>query len=206
MKVIKQTIFVMLLSGSSFYCSAAAPDNYVAVAAAIGGRFGGNLQDATPEQSTNISNNFAQSLAIYWYYSPHKETELIFSNSKQHLKTSGTTNTATDIYIDYLHFGGRILFINNSAFSGSIGMGIGATFLIPEQSRYDNEQAFSGNISGGIRYELTKQWALRSDLRFYGTVLNSNNAILCNNGQCSVKFSGEFYLQTEVTAGLEYKF
>jgi len=189
MNIVKQSLLLMILSGSSFYCSAATPDNYVAVAAAIGGRFSGNLEDATPEQTTSISDDFAQSLAIYWYHSPQKETELLFSNSKQHLKTSGTTNSATNIYIDYLHFGGRILFVNDTAFSGSVGLGIGATFLMPEQSSSNNELAFSGNISGGIRYELTKHWALRSDLRFYGTVLNSNNSLLCNNGQCLVKFS-----------------
>lgn len=206
MNIVKQSLLLMLLSSSSFICSAATPDNYVAVAASIGGRLGGNLEDATPEQTTSISDDFAQSLAIYWYHSPQKETELLFSNSKQHLKTSGTTNIATDIYIDYLHFGGRVLFVNDTPFSGSIGLGIGATFLMPEKSSYDNELAFSGNISGGIRYELTKQWALRSDLRFYGTVLNSKNSLLCNSGQCLVKFSGEFYLQTEITTGLEYKF
>lgn len=206
MNIVKKSLLLTLLSSSSLYCWPANPDNYVAVAASIGGRFSGDLEEATPEQTTSISDDFAQSLAVYWYHSPQKETELLFSNARQRLKTSSTTDRTTNIYIDYLHFGGRVLFVNDTPFSGSIGIGIGATFLMPEQNSYDNEIAFSGNISGGIRYELTKQWALRSDLRFYGTVLNSNNSLFCNNGECLVKFSGELYLQTEITAGLEYKF
>ena len=85
-------------------------------------------------------------------------------------------------------------------------LGIGATFFVPDESRYDNEIALSGNITGGIRYELNKQWALRGDLRVYGTVLNSSSTMLCADGQCLINLSGEVYVQTDIMAGIEYKF
>ena len=181
-------------------------DDYVTVSAFLGGRTSENLKDSETGQTVKVSDNLAQALAVSWRYERNKEGELLFSNSKQNLKMDGEKNVSTDIYFSYIQFGGRVLFVDDSPFSTSLGLGIGATFFTPDNSRYDNEIAFSGNITGGLRYELNQQWALRGDLRVYGTVLNSNSTLFCGDGQCLVTVSGEIYVQTELMAGIEYNF
>jgi len=117
-----------------------------------------------------------------------------------------TKNAETDIYISYLHFGGRINFTNETPLSSSLGLGVGSTFFISKNSQYDNDIALSGSVSWGLRYELSDQWAVKADLRIYGTVLQNNSALLCSNNQCLVKLDGEVYVQTDLMVGIEYKF
>jgi hypothetical protein len=115
-------------------------------------------------------------------------------------------NAKTDVYISYLHFGGRVNFVNDSPLSTSLGLGIGATFFTPDSSQYDNDISLSGNITGGVKYKLNQHWAVKADLRLYGTVLNNNSSLFCSNNSCLIELDGEVYVQTELMAGVEYKF
>ena len=209
MKIIKKIIPVMsltLLPVDSF----AAPvsnDNFFAISAYLGGRISDDLTDTETGEKAKISDDVSQALALSWYYGRNTEGELLFSNSKQNFKISSEgSDVDTDLYINYLHFGGRVNFVDSSPFSTSIGLGIGATFFVPDESQYDTEIVFSGNITGGVRYEINKQWALKGDLRFYGSVLKNNSTLFCSDNQCLIQLDGELYVQTEFMAGIEYKF
>ena len=208
MKPIVKIFSALTLSGISFgsFASASTTDHYIAVSAYLGGRGSENLKSVETDQSATISDNISQALAISWELSRNKEGELLFSNSRQNLKMPAEKNISTDLYISYIHFGGRVLFVDNSPFSTSLALGVGATFLTPSGSHYDNEIALSGNITGGLRYQFNRQWALRGDLRVYGTVLNSNSTLFCDGGQCIITVNGEIYMQTELMAGIEYRF
>jgi hypothetical protein len=208
MRIISNSAIVITLLNLPFYgYAAASPNNeYVAISAYLGGRVANDL-DIETNQDARISNDFAQALAVNWYYGRNQETELFFSNSKHTLSlTDGTKNASTDIYFSYLHFGGKVLFPTEGALLTSVGLGIGATFFLPDESKYDKDIALSGNINAGLRYELNPQWALRGDIRLYGTVLNSNNSFFCSNEGCLVKVQGEVYVETELMTGIEYKF
>lgn len=204
MKRILATICLSTLPLSSF----ATPVNvneYVAVSAFLGPRISDDLKDSATGETAKISNEMAGALALSWYYSRNKEGELLFSSSKLNVSLP-ERDISTDMYVSYLHFGGRVLFTNETAFSTSLGLGVGATFFSPDDSQYDNEIALSGNITGGVRYELNEQLALRGDLRVYGTLLNSSSTMLCGDGECLINLSGEVYVQTEIMAGVEFKF
>jgi len=182
-------------------------DDFVAISGYLGGRYSEDLKDSETGQKADIGNNFSQALALSWYYDRNREGELLYSNSKQDLSMHGDVkNVQTDVYISYLHFGGRVNFVNDSPLSTSLGLGIGATFFIPDSNQYDNDVSLSGNITGGIKYKLNQQWALKADLRFYGTVLNNNSSLFCSNNSCLIELNGEVYVQTELMAGIEYKF
>jgi len=209
MQILTNSIAVMtLLSLPLCSYAASAPNNeYIAVSAYLGGRITNDLQDIETGQNAKISDDFAQALAVNWYFGRNQETELFFSNSKHSLSLTGETESvATDIYFSYLHFGGKVLFPSEGAISSSVGLGVGATFFLPDESKYDKEIALSGNINAGLRYELSPRWALRGDIRLYGTVLNSNSSFFCSNEGCLVKVQGEVYVETELMAGVEYKF
>ena len=210
MKQIKKTISALTLAIiplSSFANPVAPADDFIAISAYLGGRISEDLKTKEPGQEAKVDNNFAQALALSWYYGRNTEGELFYSNSKQHISISnGEISESTSMYISYLHFGGRVNFVNSSPFSTSLGLGIGATFFVPDESQYDKDIAFSGNITGGMRYELNDQWALKADLRFYGTVIQNDSSLFCGDGTCLVKLDGSVYVQTELMAGVEYKF
>lgn len=210
MKQMKKTISALTLAMlplSSFAASVAPIDDFVAVSAYLGGRISEDLKTTEAGHKAEVDNDFAQALALSWYYGRNTEGELLYSNSKQHISISdGVDSDSTSMYVSYLHFGGRVNFVNQSPFSTSLGLGLGATFFVPDDSGYDNDIAFSGSISGGMRYELNPQWALKADLRVYGTVIKNNSSLLCRESTCYVKLAGDIFVQTELMAGVEYKF
>lgn len=183
-----------------------ASKDYITLTGSLGYRYSDGIKD-DDGKDVDISSDFSQSLALGWAYERNSEGELLFSNSKHSLvvETDSGSDVDLDLYIQYLHIGGRVLFTNNSPFSTSIGLGIGGTYINPSNG-YDSELKFSGNISGGIRYQLSDQFALRGDLRVFGTVLSSDNKYICQNGDCLINLNNNMYVQTELMAGIEYKF
>lgn len=176
------------------------------ITGSLGYRYSDDLSDADG-QKIDLSSDFSQSIALGWAYERNSEGELLFSNSRQNLTIESDTGSDVNVGVNmqYLHVGGRLLFTDNSPFSTSIGLGVGGTFFNPSNG-YDSELKFSGNISGGIRYQLNQNFALRGDLRVFGTVLSSDSNYLCIDGNCLIDLNGNMYVQTELMAGLEYKF
>jgi len=171
-------------------------DDYLSITAFVGSRLEADSDDGTGNKESNSSAQFAQAIALNWAYELNSEGELLFSNSR---RTSGNV----DAYIQYLHFGGRILFKDETPFSTSIALGIGGTYLNPEDNKYDAELAFSASIAGGIRYQLSEKFALRSDLRFYGTLFREgHNESFCGGENCD----DGYLIEAELLAGLEYRF
>lgn len=178
-------------------------DPFLALSAYWGGRYSDDLTGIDDAEDIEFSNDSAQALSLTWHYDRDAEGELFLGNAKQNVQVA---EQETDLYVTYLHFGGRILFRNETRFSTSVGMGIGATFFTPDGSEYDKEVALSGNLSLGARYQLNPHWALKADLRFYGTVLDDSTTLLCDSEQCLINVDGELFVQSELLAGIEYKF
>jgi len=200
-----QKIVTALTLTSLSLSSFAAPlsTDEIAISAYIGGRYSDDLTDRTTTQEADFDDSFSQALALSWYYEKDAEGELLYSRANQTIRIN---DFATSLNISYLQFGGKLIFANNTPFSTSFGVGIGATFFIPDDSQYENEIAFSGNMNIGARYQLNPQWALKTDLRIYGTVMDSNSELLCTDNRCLIDVDGELYLQTELQAGIEYRF
>lgn len=205
MTIIKPLPLITVVAITPTFCIAAPVDDFFAISAYLGGRFSGDFEDKDTGKKANISNDFAQALALTWHYGHNTKGEIFYSHSKPKI-TMPEKSVSTDVTISYLHFGGRINFMNENSFSTSLGLGVGATFFVVDEKQYDNDTALSASITGGMRYELNNSWALRADLRVYGTVMQNNSSLFCNNNECLIQFSGDVYLQTELMAGIEYKF
>lgn len=179
-------------------------NDYLIISTFLGSRINEDMKDQISGEKVTFSSELTQAIAIGWTYALNEEGELLFSNSKQRMSKQG--GNKQDVYVQYLHFGGKLLFTNSSPFSTSLGLGIGGTYFNPSGSHLDSDLAFSGNITGGIRYQINSQLALRGDLRFYGTLLNSNSTLFCDDNACLLTVDGDVYVQTELMAGIEFKF
>ena len=203
MKIRQQLISAVVLSTFSIPVLAerlvsAEPytNDYVTVTGFLGSRL--NLHDDNGAGEHVLDNNldFSQAIALNWNYKENSEGELLFSNSLR-------TDDDQDIYIQYLHVGGRILFTNTSPFSTSIALGLGGTYINPEGNTYESSFAFSASMAAGIRYQFTDQLAFRSDLRVYATLLREGHSeSFCSGTGCS----DGYLIEGEILTGLEYKF
>ena len=205
MRIKLRLLAIFALTACSLSAFAAEGD-YITVSAFLGTRINQDINNKDTTEVATLSSELTQAIAIGWKYDTNAEGELLFSNSKQHLSMSGSSITGLDTYVQYLHLGGKVLFINNSNFSGDIGVGAGITYFNPINTEYDAKTALSAHLSAGLRYKITDQIALRSDLRLYGTRFNTEKNLFCKNNDCLIKLDDSFYFQTEVSMGLEYKF
>ena len=179
-------------------------NNYVTVTGYLGSRMNIDTENGYTNKEVDVSSELTQAIALGWSYAKNSEGELLFSSSKQNFSSEGDFDL--DVYVQYLHFGGRIFFKNSTPFSSSIGLGMGATYFNPSNDEYDDDFAFSTSISGGLRYQLNEQFALRSDLRLYATLLDDDNKLFCSNSGCLLNVSDNMYVEAELLAGIEYKF
>ncbi|WP_025564818.1 outer membrane beta-barrel protein [Psychromonas sp. SP041] len=203
MKIRQQLISALVLSTLSVPVLAerlisAEPyqNDYITVTGFLGSRLDIDVDQGTGENDPGDGFHFSQAIALNWNYKENSEGELLFSNS---LRTDGDQN----IYVQYLHVGGRILFTNTTPFSTSIALGVGGTYINPQGDTYESNFAFSASMAAGIRYQFTDQFAFRSDLRVYGTLLREGHSeSFCSGDDCS----DGYLIEAELLTGLEYKF
>jgi len=171
-------------------------NDYISVTGFLGSRIDLDYDDGTDINDPDSGLRFAQAIALNWSYKENSEGELIFSNS---VRSSGDI----DIYLQYLHFGGRILFQDTTPFSTSIALGVGGTHILPDSDDYSSAYAFSASAAVGMRYQLNQHFALRSDLRVYGTLLREGHTeSFCSGTDCA----DGYLIEAELLAGIEYKF
>ncbi|WP_181817668.1 MULTISPECIES: outer membrane beta-barrel protein [unclassified Psychromonas] len=171
-------------------------NDYISITGFLGSRIDLDYDDGTDINDPDDGARFAQAIALNWSYKENSEGELLFSNS---VRSSGDT----DIYLQYLHFGGRILFQDISPFSTSIALGVGGTHILPDDDDYSSAYAFSASAAVGMRYQLNQHFALRSDFRVYGTLLREGHTeSFCSGEDCA----DGYLIEAELLAGIEYKF
>ncbi len=203
MKIRQQLISALVLSTFSVPVLAerlvsAEPyeNDYITVTGFLGSRLDIDFDDGTGENDPGDGLHFSQAIALNWNYKENSEGELLFSNS---LRTDGDQ----DIYVQYLHVGGRILFTDTTPFSTSIALGLGGTYINPTGDTYESNLAFSASMAAGIRYQFTEQLAFRSDLRVYATLLREGHSeSFCSGDDCE----DGYLIEGEILTGLEYKF
>ena len=109
-----------------------------------------------------------------------------------------------DVDVSYYHIGGT----NEISRSGKTQLyvlgGLGVTHFSPD-SDFSSETSFSLSLGLGAKYDISKNFVLRSDIKFYGTLLSSGSGIFCNGG-CIARVSGTLVPQYEAGIGLGYKF
>lgn len=139
---------------------------------------------------------------------PGAAYEFLYSHQSSQLRSGiyAPTNVLFDIDIDYIHVGGILLKPVNQYTQGFFGATIGITHFSPNLSGYASESVVSFSLTGGYKYTLSQHLGFRLGLRAYGASVNSNTAIFCQNGACSIRFSGNLFTQFEANAGLVIRF
>lgn len=188
-------------------CSAAAAQGALTLYGGVRG--GGDFTDQNAgDASVKLDSGAAASLSYDWALDDGRQAQLFTSFQRSALPGS-VANRTSDIAVNmsYLHIGGRVFFDGTHATNGSYLVGgLGITYLSPSLDGLSSEVRPSMNVGLGHQWMLSRQLALRTELRGYLTLVNSNGGFFCSGGACVVKIRGDTLLQVEGMLGLSYAF
>jgi hypothetical protein len=173
-----------------------------------GARGGGDFEDASGNGNTfKLDSGAAVSASIDWQLDDGREGQLFYSFQRSALPGRAFGQSAdVAVNISYLHLGGRVFFEGDARNGGGYVVGgIGATFFSPGLGGLSDEIRPSANLGIGWQWTLTRNIALRTELRGYLSLINSNGEFLCSGG-CVVSLRGRTLGQAEGLLGLSIGF
>jgi len=178
----------------------------------FGYRAGGDFIDEINDKKHTINSASTFGIIITGdKYDGGKQFEVYYSHQDSELSsvtiTGPTTSGISDIplTIDYLHFGGTAPIGTHDKMESFVSGGLGFTYLSPDFTGLQSDLRASLSIGIGLKYLFNENVALRLETRGLATLYNNNSAIFCSGG-CALKIDGNYFLQTEVFAGLAIKF
>ncbi|WP_240778844.1 outer membrane beta-barrel protein [Shewanella sp. SNU WT4] len=131
---------------------------------------------------------------------------LLYSRQSTELVSQGgaSSESLTPLSIEYLHFGGTLLFPNGN-FSPYITTSIGFTRLRPEH-HLSSESRFSMGIGAGMQYQLVERLSLVVEVRAFATFVDSDQQLFCDETGCLWRVQADIFWQSQANLGLSYRF
>jgi hypothetical protein len=179
----------------------------------VGYRGGGDFDvdlDEQPTKTVDLDADTSFGVDLGLYRDIHSFYELLYTRQETSVDSSDPTLQGLDVITEYLHFGGTILFDNETWYEPYLSMTIGATRLDAKGGGYDSETKFSGSIGGGFRFPFNERVSGVAGVRAYLTFIGSDTDLFClsANGQlnCLLQSSGSTFTQFEGQLGLSVKF
>jgi len=173
-----------------------------------GARGGGAFTDQNHgDANVDLGSGAAASASFDWLFADGRQGQVFYSFQRSSLPGS-VANRPGDINLDisYLHLGGRVFFDEGYTTSGGYAVGgLGITYLSPSLAGLSSEVRPSMNIGVGWQWMLSKQVALRTELRGYVTLVNSSGGFFCSGG-CTVSIRGDTLTQVEAMVGVSFGF
>ena len=174
-----------------------------------GARGGGEFFDQNAGDAVvKLDSGTAGALSFEWLLADGRLAQVLYSYQRSALPGSVANGTGDlAINISYLHVGGRVYFDGTDVESGTYLVGgLGITHLAPSLHGLSSEVRPSMNLGLGYQWMLSKQVALRTEVRGYLTLIHSSGGFFCSGGGCVVSIRGDTILQVEGLLGLSYGF
>lgn len=180
----------------------------------VGGRIGGGfdaVDDATGEERpVDLDDGVSYGIGLGLRAHNQGTYDLLYSTQKARLDAADPAVDGVDLRVNYLHVGGTALFPDERFYVPYLSLGIGATFLEPQQGGFDSETKFSASLGGGFRFPLGEHAAVVLGLRGYLTFIDSDTDLFCisdaQQAGCLLRSSGSTFFQTEALLGLSAMF
>lgn len=179
-----------------------------------GYRLGGNFdvvgdfygETASQALEVEIDDNTSYGLLVAWPYDNKRQGEILLSRYESELiPASLLTPYTSDLSVTYLHIGGNVP-VANTLIPLWVSAGFGLTHLSPEMNDLDDETKPSVNLGLHSKLQLTDNVAIRIGARVYATLIDSKDAMFCDNNTCTIAISSDMWVQSELSAGLTFTF
>ena len=154
-----------------------------------------------------LANGPVGALSFDWLFSDGTQGQVYFATQRSALPGSVLKQPDDiDVFVSYLHAGGRVFFHGGYNTHGAYVVGgLGMTFFSPRAGELSSEVRPSGNLGLGYQWMLSKDIALRAELRGYLTLVNSTGGFFCSGG-CVVSIRGDTVSQGEGLFGVSFNF
>lgn len=174
----------------------------------IGYRFGGDFNTSQEEvhHRVELSEEVSYGLLTGWSLDQGRTGEFLvshYSSTFSHSDDFSASNTG--LAITYAHLGGTVP-ITDGYVPLHVSGGFGLSHLNPEDSALDSETRFSMSLGLGSTIPLTDHLSFRLDGRLYGTFFDSASSVFCDDAACAIYISSDLWIQSEVSAGLTFRF
>jgi hypothetical protein len=205
MRLHRTLVRTAILAGLAFASSHSAAQ--VAVTLYGGARGGGSLVDQTSGDTITLQSGPTASLSVDWLLADGRQAQVFYSLQRSALPGSVLNRTSdVTLNVSYLHAGGRVFFDGTYATTGAYAVGgLGITYFQPDLAGLSSETRPSMNFGVGYQWMLSRQLALRTELRGYLTLINSSGGFFCSGG-CTVSIRGDTLTQVDGMVGLSFGF
>ena len=168
----------------------------------------GEFQEFTTGTRLNVDDSSSYGFVIDSDYDHDGQIQFLYSKQSSPLRAGQVvpSDILFDVDIEYFHIGGLILDPVNAKMNSYIGAGLGLTHFSPSVPNYSSNSELSLSLSGGIKHNFSKHIGMRVGVTFYGTSVNKNTSIFCNNGSCNIHFKSNLFTQFEAQAGIILRF
>lgn len=164
---------------------------------------GGEFEQSISGDPVDIDDSANFSVIASVESEPNKAYELLYSQQNSTLHDSSGTDLS-DIRIHYLQVGGHYFFQGRESLSPFVSGGIGLS-LFKTQSGNDQLLRPSMSLAIGFNWQFSQQLSWRTELRGYGTLVNSSTQIACGTG-CRLHVEGDLLTQWQLATGLSLRF
>jgi hypothetical protein len=179
----------------------------------VGYRAGGEFDvvdpEATGDTSIDLDEGTVFGLDLGLYRDSTSFYELLYTRQDSGFDGPDVAVGNVDLATEYLHFGGTLLFPDETWFVPWLSLTVGVTRLDPQEGGFDSETEFSASLGGGVRMPFGERTAATLGVRGYVTLVDSDTAIFCVGSgdlNCLVKTSGSTFFQGEAFLGLNFRF
>ncbi|CAM4122007.1 outer membrane beta-barrel protein [Vibrio neonatus] len=192
----KTALSLLVLACS--YSAATQADVYITpmVGYGMGGSF-----DSDSGDSFDIERNVNYNLAIE---TDVDQGRLGLLYSEQH---SSIEDLDVDTSLRYLHFQSAVYYPTDN-WNSYLGLSLGGTQIDIQGA--NTEYKFSLGVYGGVEYKITDYFALQGQLRYMGTLVDSESITLCDSSaagsNCKVAFAGNWMNQLQANVGFTFSF
>jgi hypothetical protein len=175
-----------------------------------GVRAGSGFEQATtPSADADLRSSGAVSLGIDWPYDASRQLQLLLSHQRTRLELAPAATPGTPaempLRVSYVHLGGLNYFEGELNRGPYIAGGLGITQLSPRLQGTSSRVRASMNVGVGYHLPIGSALALRTELRGYVTLINSQGSFFCSGG-CTVQIKGDTLTQVEGMLGLTLMF
>ena len=149
--------------------------------------------------TVNGANNYG--LAIAWQDSPKGQGQILINTvSHDFISTNDLQKHSFDV--TYLHFSGVAQF-RQQKYVTTVSLGVGGTYFDTE----NKEEIYpSLTIAFGTRYELSKSFAIVTELRGYASYIEEDNQLFCQGTTCHALLENTMWLEGSISVGVAFKF
>lgn len=200
-------VLVTLLASAS----APAAEPFAELTPFAGYRAGGDLRSAGEDGTATIHprDGHGWGLDFGLYRDAESFYELLYSRREAGLGIAAGAGSV-DLKIEYLHFGGTLLFPQPRGYAGYLSLTLGMTRFGASAGGYDSDNKLSGSLGGGVRFFMGERLAATLGVRGYLTMVDSDTELVCISAggaaECLVRSSGRSFFEAEAQAGLTFRF